>query len=802
MGSLAVRSPGTVLFKVVTDRWTLTLKTKSQPLLDLRALRKVTRPASNGLVPSLIRCDAPGFREQETVAGKRTFREEHRRQPCVFENRTYLLAVEAKESWTLQDVQHPVLRAIGDAFDVDDRSCRGTIATGNDIGRFTLLVTTRGQDGQSREDRIGWEVWPLKLDYGRDLKDLTDAVEREYPLWLFRFLAPTDHEAGRSDRPQERFLLLWLKQFAALRVRFEKGVRTVIRSPHQRLDEHVRHLRADRIKGKISPRLQERIAQHRERPELRHRVESRLSSFDTAENRFVKHAVGQVAARLDQVANALATLRTKDGEARPGGVSEGFRSGLDSWRRTARSQGSDPLFRGVGDFEGLTQESLVLHNRAGYSAVYRSWLELRHYLEFFAKVRSTNIGMRQISELYELWCFLEVRRILTALGFRDESLERLPQMASKNALEKELENGFGAAFVLRHDVAGITVRLAHEPVFGRPKAESQGRTGVHSFTVSQKPDIVLEATWGEGEKARRLLWIFDAKYRIKITVDDREDERSASLPLVPPDALDQMHRYRDSLILLEQEKGKSRPVIGAYALYPGVFDQTNPVNPYAGAIREVGIGAFPLLPGGACMDGEGSDKNCRWLKDHLREALGLSKPHQEFADDHATLLAQENVRIPVTGLEYEQEDVLVVFLGRDRDEEYLRNFGEGTATCYHTRVEGGPALRRLERVRWLAAIDPVSDVRSIRGLYEVKKIGRSARGMLGREVTGARTPVAGTKEAEQEYQVLQLGNYRSRDVCLEVPPNVGGHWFRYASKANYDKANVFADLKPVRQLGS
>jgi len=607
----------TLLFHLVTDRWTLTLKTNSSPDKDLGQLQDVLAargPWPRELPKMRIGSDAPVFDlpGQGDESGEQAFFHGHRECPCVFENRQYTLWIETV-GCDLVDVAHPVLNDVGMALERNASRCFGTLRTGNDIGRFMLLVSTT-KDGVSRQDRVWWDVWPLKLDYGCDLKSLTDAVERKYPLWLFRFLAPTDHEAGRSDRLQDRFLLLWLKQFEGLRDRFEKGVRTVIRSPHQRLDEHVRHLRADRIKGKMSPRLQERIAQYRERPELRHRVESRRSSFDTAENRFVKHAVGQVASRLDQVEKAIRTLGKEDGTERKDAVSKGFLESLGTWRRTARSQGSATLFRGVGDFEGLTQESLVLHNRAGYSAVYRSWLELRHYLEFFAKVRSANIGMRQISELYELWCFLEVRRILvgdgsgdTGLGFTESAPPRRPKI-TKESLDAKLADGFGAAFHLRHQGAGISVRLAHEPAFS-----AGGDDSLHSFTVRQRPDIVLEAKWGEGEDARRLLWVFDAKYRIKLDGDLDSADIKSDGPLVPSDAINQMHRYRDSLILRHQGE-KSRPVIGAYALYPGVFNQTSSVNPYVAAIHEVGIGAFALLPGGDAQGRSGNDRNCHWLR--------------------------------------------------------------------------------------------------------------------------------------------------------------------------------------------
>ncbi len=83
-------------------------------------------------------------------------------------------------------------------------------------------------------------------------------------------------------------------------------------------------------------------------------------------------------------------------------------------------------------------------------------------------------------------------------------------------------------------------------------------------------------------------------------------------------AIYQMHRYRDALIHIEkagEQKYKSRPVYGAYALYPGANDQNeSPASSeYAEAIDSIGIGAFPLLPSA------NGDSGCLWLKAFLQK---------------------------------------------------------------------------------------------------------------------------------------------------------------------------------------
>ncbi|MEZ9417587.1 hypothetical protein AB4189_26025, partial [Vibrio sp. 10N.286.49.E1] len=63
----------------------------------------------------------------------------------------------------------------------------------------------------------------------------------------------------------------------------------------------------------------------------------------------------------------------------------------------------------------------------------------------------------------------------------------------------------------------------------------------------------------------------------------------------------------------------SRPVMGAFALYPGFCDQVNTHNPYQDAIEQIGIGAFALLPSANNQLGHNL-----WLKNYLQQKLGAS----------------------------------------------------------------------------------------------------------------------------------------------------------------------------------
>lgn len=743
---------------VATEAWRLRLKTAADPERQLRDLSLLLGrdPADPGLRAGL-EVRSPGWSPPEEPM-----------RPTVFENTTYTLSVGQLDGWEIESVRHPILKEVEDSLDCDGGVWRGTIRTGNDLGWYPLEIVVRQKGGdRSRIDRIAWQVWPSKLDYASDLSALTASVKDAYPLWLFKFHTATAHDAGRARERGERFLLLWAAQFQALKDELEQGCRIVVQNPHAVLDSQKVRRRADQFKGRLTRSCEERVAAGLGRPELRHDFEIWRSSRDTPENRFVAHVLDKCVSGLERFREAV---------DRPG-LSPSFMELLAEWISSLRTIRSDPLFKGLSEYAGMPGESLVLHHRTGYSKVYRAWIELRHYLDFFSHPASARIGMRSISELYEIWCFLEVRRLLSELPGFAEARRRAPRWR-RGTLERELENGQGAAFEFLRESDGLRIALSHEPVFSR-RDECQ----LTSLTVAQRPDIVLEANWpGTWESpARKLLWIFDAKYRIKTAEDNggwNRDEGSGreSDYLVPPDAIDQMHRYRDS-ILLSMMGSRSRPVVSAFALYPGRFDQGLPpqANPYFKAIAEAGIGAFPLVPG---------DGGCAWLKAYLVRALEAESP--------AEITRAGSVRIPVSGLEYPEEDVLLVFLSSNREPGYLDRFRNGYAGKYHIYVNGGPKRTRFDRVKYLAAIDvrdAATGTRKIHGVYLITEKRIVPRKEVDREAAGTGSPA----RPEEDCQLLELGRYLQLATPLPVPQD-RGNWFRYASLHRLFEAREFAGL--------
>jgi uncharacterized protein len=497
-------------------------------------------------------------------------------EPVFFENKQYAFEIEFKEGAGVDVAITPQilhrLASVEAGFYFKRATLFGSISTGNDVGWFRLGFSyTAG--GKRHTQYVSFEVLPTKLAMQQDLQQVHLDIDAIYPLWRFSFLQKTDLGFNRGRRPQPSFELLWLAQFASLRTALNHAVRVICNEPHARLMPTTAQRRLGRLRGALPAKLERLVDQHLTLNETHHRyaVTKRTLAVDTPENRFVKMVLSHASRRIAAFSVAAKLHYQSPDKDR---LSSSFLTELAGWQKALNELQAHPMFESVGAYQDTAQESLVLQQRAGYAAVYRIWQELKLYLELFGA--QAFVSVKSVAELYEVWCFLEIRRQLLLMQFEETKLA--VQNLKTVGFEKSMEDGLGAAFTFKRS-DGVTLRLAHEPGFGRSKPpEKPPQVGhIYSWTTFQKPDILLEATFAStGETVR---WIFDAKYRL-----DTEDANGQQL--APEDAINQMHRYRDALIymdkaqLLGEPPRKTRPVVGAFVLYPAVVEELSNTNPY------------------------------------------------------------------------------------------------------------------------------------------------------------------------------------------------------------------------------
>lgn len=339
-----------------------------------------------------------------------------------------------------------------------------------------------------------------------------------------------------------------------------------------------------------------------------------------------------------------------------------------------------PFFRSIGRFDGLRQESLVLQSRNGYQQIYKDWLKLKRGIDFYDG--AANIGTLQIWEIYELWCFIKMKRLVAEViginpnmpdyeelitepkgtllnPFTNSSLEhiveyRYPKATENDSIERR-------RLLDMHE--GDIVTLHYQHTFNRTSGNHDGGMGINTATTEQRPDIVLNIRKDSGETV--LTYLYDAKYRV---INDRRLDRDfeqqdideeTSMPggdYPPTDAINQMHRYRDAIYYSKEKPYRSKEIIGGYILFPGRGnDEYIKQRYYSESIRSVNIGAFPLLP-----------NKSELLKSHLQEILMTytsSESHVSKARPQRTLayVTEEEKATMMT------DDLVMVALARNEE---------------------------------------------------------------------------------------------------------------------------------------
>jgi hypothetical protein len=677
----------------------------------------------------------------------------------------------------------------------------GTINTGNDVGWLRLPLTFE-HNGKTQTQHIAFEVLPTKMALHQDLPAMYQAIDKVYPLWRFSLVEKTEQDAATSQQ-RGHFPLMWLANFAALRARFEQGLKVICAAPHSRLQPTVANIKAAKLKGRLPHKLAEKVKQGfaNGQYDKRYAVEKKQLSVDTPENRFIKMAVSKSKRQLAEFEQKLRQSNQAPERQR---LSDSFLNELHSWQQPLQKVLGQSFLKEVGAYTGLSRESLVLQQKTGYSAVYRIWQELKFYLDVFGN--QSSISMKSVAEIYEVWCFLCLKQILEQdLGF--ELVENsATKLAQNDFFEYQLKDGFAGAFRFKRS-DGVTARLAHEPKFTK-KGQS-----IRSYLVNQEPDIVLEVTLpksagstkADSSAEKQFIWLFDAKYRIKTEKNrfDDSNEDIESKDYVPDDAINQMHRYRDALIRLSephdskspssgnagQPAKKSRPVFGAFALYPGFFDQATTSNPYAAAIEEVGIGAFALLPSQngpsqnelsqtESTQTKSSYSGHQWLLEFLQAQIGTAPNAQTGQNNEAMypvagmaerLYVQEAARIPYYGMRqvlYPDLTMTVALGGqRGRDNGYFEQFEQGTAQWYH--LPQSTFLQKFkqhiaEEIRYLALAstsDIQSSTKQIDKLWPVKRVTVLPRYAITEDQAGKKSGSADL------YYLFELG----KPLSLQTP---------------------------------
>ena len=617
--------------------------------------------------------------------------------PAIFfDNADYPIWVEFKD-YVKKAQFGSILQNENEKFTFRKQILAGFLNYGNEIGRSEIqLIYQVG--AETRNFIFTYEVLSTKLNYHDHWKKIIEDIEQEYRMLSLDYMRRTFHGFSpdtSGDTPE----IIWWSVFNNEQKKFIKACKNIIDRPRHRLHGKETYKRADRLTF-VPSSIENELAEHRNDTAHLYRVEQRVWTNDTQENRFLKFALGQITAKYEALKKRIEAVKN---------ASDVMKEDMQTTLAVLKHLQRNPFFRTVGNYKGMSQESLVLQKATGYSQVYRTWSLLR-------RSYSLNDGIyrlqtKDIATLYEIWCFIEVSHIVKEkLHLSDDDIDHRNRMEMNGLFTWDLGKGEHSRILFKKD--GIELaELIYNPKSSERENKSVGIKDLVVPTVPQKPDIVLQLTKSDLQEGMKLTYLFDAKYRI-----DGKDKNGVDVP--PEDAINQMHRYRDAIYYKDyQTDSLKKEVIGGYILFPGDGEPTDvAVSKFYQSIDKVNIGAFPLRP---------KDVHNRQLLEQFIEELIQSKSHETISK----VIPQKGALLKVPNR------VLVGLVSNSSRSGYTQSFYDGNATLYYT----GPKFPTTISLHDLHYFIPYIKGEGIRDIYEIVRVrtitSKEAKQVEGDEAT-------------------------------------------------------------------
>ena len=617
--------------------------------------------------------------------------------PAIFfDNADYPIWVEFKD-YVKKAQFGSILQNENEKFTFRKQILAGFLNYGNEIGRSEIqLIYQVG--AETRNFIFTYEVLSTKLNYHDHWKKIIEDIEQEYRMLSLDYMRRTFHGFS-PDTSGNTPEIIWWSVFNNEQKKFIKACKNIIDRPRHRLHGKETYKRADRLTF-VPSSIENELAEHRNDTAHLYRVEQRVWTNDTQENRFLKFALGQITAKYETLKKRIEAVKN---------ASDVMKEDMQTTLAVLKHLQRNPFYRTVGNYKGMSQESLILQKATGYSQVYRTWSLLR-------RSYSLNDGIyrlqtKDIATLYEIWCFIEVSHIVKEkLHLSDDDIDQRNRMEMNGLFTWDLGKGEHSRILFKKD--GIELaELIYNPKSTEHEINSVGIKDLVVPTVPQKPDIVLQLTKSDLQEGMKLTYLFDAKYRI-----DGKDKNGVDVP--PEDAINQMHRYRDAIYYRDyQTDTLKKEVIGGYILFPGDGEPTDvAVSKFYQTIDKVNIGAFPLRP---------KDVHNRQLLEQFIEELIQNKSHETISK----VIPQKGALLKVPNR------VLVGLVGNSTRPGYTQSFHDGNATLYYT----GPKFPTTISLHDLNYFIPYIKGEGVRDIYEIVRVrtitSKEAKQVEGDEAT-------------------------------------------------------------------
>ncbi|MDI2587262.1 restriction endonuclease-like protein [Psychrobacillus sp. NEAU-3TGS] len=453
----------------------------------------------------------------------------------------------------------------------------GTLHFQNEVGLSSFEI--REEDTTLLDVLI--EVFPTKLDYKTDYKDLLFEVQEELYNLAYQFVQRT-YVLGEAKYYQDPSLGEFYRLFSAHIENYAKAIDQIERMPHHQLTKQYIEVRGERLRKQDShgyAYLRKNARQFTEVPigkgidiagknlmPIKGLLTKKEQSFDTLENRYVKWTMQRITSRLHVLIEVIE--KTRKSKDKTFVIPLELVRDLKAIDNRMQKRLNSSFWLSIGKLDRQVH-SLVLQMAPGYREVHQIYAILAQSIVLQAELYK--MSLKSIWKLYEYWTFLKLGKILS------ETCHEIKQNViefDSNGLYVNLKDGQRVERTFEHKITGETISLVY-----------QYDTGKSVPTVQQKPDSMLSIA--KKGKDYEFQYIFDAKYKI--------DFSSKLGPAPKQEDINTMHRYRDAIVVANNG-AYERTAFGAYVLFPWKDMQGFKKHPLYKSIDSVNIGGLPFLP--------------------------------------------------------------------------------------------------------------------------------------------------------------------------------------------------------------
>lgn len=275
----------------------------------------------------------------------------------------------------------------------------------------------------------------------------------------------------------------------------------------------------------------------------------RENSYDNYPNQFVKYVIGYFLDILYEIKYSLMKIHKKS-------AIDNIRiKEVSNWIEEIEMRLHGSFLNNIKSLHNFSSTSQVLEKRFGYQNITKilDKLQTALHIDLDNSIEFTNnYYSKPASDLYEIWCFLQIETMLTKhLG---KPTEQTIIKSTNTRIKVTLKQGIKSS--IKYSLPDKDITLYYNYEFSEKR----------SYTIPYKPDITIEISSPD----RTIYHHFDSKYKISVDgISFKEED------------IWKMHAYKDGIV----------NTVSSSILYPGT--QVN----YFEKEDMTSINAIPFKPG-------------------------------------------------------------------------------------------------------------------------------------------------------------------------------------------------------------